>query len=52
MTKKELSLLSFTPSAIHLYEKHGFLHDPETMARFGGEYDRADVAMRYVAPHR
>lgn len=34
-------------AAIHLYEKAGFVHDPEIMARFGGDYARCDVAMRY-----
>ncbi len=34
-------------AAIHLYEKLGFVHDAEIMARFGGQYDRCDVAMSY-----
>ncbi len=34
--------------AIHLYEKLGFRHDAEIMARFGARYDRCDVAMRYA----
>lgn len=34
-------------AAIHLYEKHGFLHDTETMKRFGSQYQRCDVAMRH-----
>ena len=34
-------------AAIHLYEKHGFHHDLETMDRFGARYQRCDVAMRY-----
>lgn len=34
-------------SAIHLYEKYGFVHDKEIMQRFGGEYSRCDVAMRF-----
>lgn len=44
-----LYLLSNTKSAaaIHLYEKLGFVHDPEIMQRFGGHYGRAKVAMRY-----
>lgn len=37
-------------AAIHLYEKHGFQHDSETMRRFGSEYERCDVAMRYRHP--
>jgi DNA-binding MarR family transcriptional regulator/RimJ/RimL family protein N-acetyltransferase len=35
--------------AIHLYEKLGFVHDAEIMARFGRRYARCDVAMRYRA---
>jgi ribosomal protein S18 acetylase RimI-like enzyme len=44
-----LYLLSNTKSAaaIHLYEKHGFVHDKAIMERFGGHYGRANVAMRY-----
>ncbi len=34
-------------AAIRLYEKNGFEHDPEIMDRFGGEYQRCNVAMRY-----
>lgn len=34
-------------AAIHLYEKAGFRHDSEIMARFGSCYRRCDVAMRY-----
>lgn len=33
-------------AAIHLYEKAGFVHDADIMARFGASYDRCDVAMR------
>jgi DNA-binding MarR family transcriptional regulator len=33
--------------AIHLYEKLGFEHDADIMARFGARYARCDVAMRY-----
>jgi DNA-binding MarR family transcriptional regulator/N-acetylglutamate synthase-like GNAT family acetyltransferase len=33
--------------AIHLYEKLGFQHDAEIMARYGARYARCDVAMRY-----
>jgi DNA-binding MarR family transcriptional regulator/N-acetylglutamate synthase-like GNAT family acetyltransferase len=36
--------------AIHLYEKLGFVHDREIMARFGARYCRCDVAMRYLGP--
>jgi ribosomal protein S18 acetylase RimI-like enzyme len=34
-------------AAIHLYEKHGFRHDAEIMARHGSRYERCNVAMRY-----
>ena len=34
-------------AAVHLYEKLGFRHDKEIMARYGAEYERCDVAMRY-----
>lgn len=34
--------------AIHLYEKNGFVHCPEVMARYADEYARCNVAMRYV----
>ena len=34
-------------AAIHLYEKVGFVHDPAIMVRYGGTYQRADVAMRH-----
>ena len=36
--------------AIHLYEKLGFRHDAEIMARYGARYERCNVAMRYVGP--
>ena len=35
-------------AAIHLYEKNGFQHDPEIMARYAARYERCNVAMRYV----
>lgn len=34
-------------AAIHLYEQYGFQHDKKTMERFGSQYDRCDVAMRW-----
>lgn len=34
-------------AAIHLYEKHGFVHDAGIMAEYGARYDRCNVAMRY-----
>lgn len=33
--------------AIHLYEKLGFAHDAEVMARYAARYCRCDVAMQY-----
>lgn len=35
-------------AAIHLYEKAGFRHDADIMARYGARYARCNVAMRYV----
>ena len=37
-------------AAIHLYEKNGFRHDAEIMARYGARYERCNVAMRYLGP--
>lgn len=34
-------------AAIRLYEKLGFVHDAEIMSRYGAEYARCNVAMRY-----
>jgi N-acetylglutamate synthase-like GNAT family acetyltransferase len=34
-------------AAVHLYEKLGFQHDVEIMARYGTRYERCNVAMRY-----
>ena len=34
-------------AAIHLYERAGFIHDADIMARFGHAYARCNVAMRY-----
>jgi len=34
-------------AAIHLYEKHGFVHDAGIMADYGASYERCDVAMLY-----
>lgn len=34
-------------AAIHLYEKLGFRHDADIMARYGARYERCNVAMRY-----
>jgi len=36
-------------AAVHLYEKLGFRHDADIMARYGARYERCNVAMRYVA---
>ncbi len=46
---EELFLLtnSACQAAIHLYEKHGFVHDQGVMERFGCRYARCDVAMSY-----
>lgn len=45
-----LYLLTNTKCAagIHLYEKAGFLHDADIMARYGARYARCNVAMRYL----
>lgn len=37
-------------AAIHLYEKLGFQHDADIMAKYGARYERCDVAMRYTVP--
>ena len=49
MGAERLFLLSNTKSvaAIRMYERNGFVHDAEILARCGGEYSRCDVAMRY-----
>lgn len=46
---KELFLLTSKKceAAIHLYEKAGFTHSADIMARFGVMYERCDVAMLY-----
>ncbi len=48
-TLTELYLLTNTRSeaAIHLYEKLGFEHSGDIMARYGGKYERCNVAMVY-----
>lgn len=50
----DLFLLTSTQceAAIHLYEKHGFVHDPAVLERFGPRYSRCDVAMSYPLPAR
>lgn len=50
MGAQRLFLLSNSKSAaaIRMYERNGFMHDPEILARCGGEYARCDVAMRYA----
>ena len=52
MGAKRLFLLTNrkSQSAIHLYEKLGFVHDADLLARCGGEYERCDVAMLYRGP--
>jgi len=49
MGAETLYLLTNTDcaAAIHLYEKNGFHHDAEIMARYGARYARCNVAMRY-----
>ena len=37
-------------AAVHLYEKLGFAHDADIMARYGATYERCNVAMRYALP--
>ena len=46
---KRLFLLTSTKcqAAIHLYEKHGWLHDTSMLERFGHVYKRSDVGMVY-----
>jgi N-acetylglutamate synthase-like GNAT family acetyltransferase len=34
-------------AAVRLYERAGFVHDADVMARYGAEYARCDVAMRF-----
>jgi DNA-binding MarR family transcriptional regulator len=50
MGAERLFLLTNSKSqaAIRMYERSGFVHDAEILARFGGEYARCDVAMRYA----
>jgi ribosomal protein S18 acetylase RimI-like enzyme len=50
MGAERLFLLTNSKSqaAIKLYERNGFAHDAEILARCGGEYARCDVAMLYV----
>jgi DNA-binding MarR family transcriptional regulator/GNAT superfamily N-acetyltransferase len=47
-----LYLVSNTKCAagVHLYEKHGFRHDADIMARYGARYARCNVAMRFDPP--
>jgi len=50
MKMTELFLLTNAKceAAIHLYEKAGFRHDPDIMARHGHRYQRCDVTMSYA----
>jgi GNAT superfamily N-acetyltransferase/DNA-binding MarR family transcriptional regulator len=50
MGAERLFLLTNSKSepAIRLYERNGFVHDAEILARYGQEYARCDVAMRYA----
>ena len=54
MGAKRLFLLTNSKSqaAIKLYERNGFVHDAEILARCGGEYARCDVAMGYVGKEK
>ena len=49
---KKLFLLtnSKCESAIHLYEKNGFVHDKTIMNEYGKNYQRCNVAMLYTRP--
>ena len=47
MTKLFLLTSSKCEAAIHLYEKHGFVHDAAIMQTYGATYERCDVAMSY-----
>ncbi len=49
MKVKKLYLLTNKKceSAIHLYEKLGFVHCEKIMQTYGGHYERCNVAMRY-----
>ena len=50
MKAERLFLLtnSRSEAAIRMYERNGFVHDAEILARCGAEYARCDVAMRYA----
>lgn len=39
---------SKSAAAIRMYERNGFVHDSEILARYGSEYARCDVAMRHA----
>lgn len=49
LNARELYLLSSTrcEAAVHLYQKHGFRHDPDIMERYGKNYSRCNVAMSF-----
>jgi GNAT superfamily N-acetyltransferase len=46
-TKLYLLTNHICEAAIHLYAKHGFVHDAGVMAEYGARYERCDVAMLY-----
>ena len=48
MTTLFLLTQSKCEAAIHLYEKHGFVHDADIMATYGATYDRCNVAMSFA----
>lgn len=45
MTTLFLLTSSKCEAAIHLYEKHGFVHDPAILQTYGATYARCNVAM-------
>lgn len=49
MGARELYLLTSRKceTAVHLYEKLGFVHCAQVMAKYGATYDRCNVAMAY-----
>jgi len=53
LTPGDLYLLTnhICEAAIHLYEKRGFVHSADIMARYGSTYARCDVAMLWQSPH-
>ncbi len=52
MGARELYLLTSRKceAAVHLYEKLGFVHCAQVMAKYSATYDRRNVAMAYPLP--